>query len=120
MSIPASSVKIVTIGTLTILNTATDSGVFGVDDYGKYEAITIHAPAALTAVVTVQVATTDVAAPTFNTLQSPSGTDITVAATKSITLTPPCFVQFRLHSAGAEGADRAFTITGRLASVTSP
>jgi hypothetical protein len=119
MSLPLISGKIQLVGTLTIANGQTDSAALDADAFAKYEALTINGPAALTGTVTVQVGTTDASSPTWNTLQS-GGVDVGMAATKSITISPPCFPQFRMHSSGAEGADRVFTIWGRLASVTTP
>lgn len=120
MSLPLETSKISNLGTLTIASGQTDSAVLDADTFRKYEALTIMGPAALTGTVTVQVGTTDASSPTFVTLQSPPGTDVAIAAAKAITISPPCFPQFRMHSTGAEGADRTFVIWGRLASVTSP
>lgn len=120
MTLPLERSKVVFLGTISIPNAGTDSPVIDADAFGKFEAITIMAPAALTGTVTVQVGTTDAAAPTFVTLQSPPGTDVAIAAAKAFTISPPCFPQFRMHSSGAEGAQRDFNVWARLASVTSP
>lgn len=72
--------------------------------------MTIIAPAALTGTITVEVSTDN---STFGTLQSPPGTDINIAAGKSIVLDEVYVRYVRLKSSGAEGADRTFQVTGR-------
>lgn len=120
MSLPLERAKVVNLGTLSIPNGGTDSPVLDADVFGKFEAITVMAPATLTGTITVQVGVLDIVNPTFDTLQSPPGTDVAIAASKAFTISPPCFPQFRLHSSGAEAAQRDFQIWARLASVTSP
>lgn len=73
--------------------------------------ITIKAPAALTAVVTVQVAMTEPSADAdFVNLQQ-GGADLTIAAGKAVTITHLGAKDLRLISAGAEGAQRDFFVT---------
>src|SRR5688500_8596473 len=75
-------------------------------------AISIKAPAALTAVVTIQVAMTEPSADgDFGNLQSPPGTDLVIAAGKTITIPAVAVKDIRLISAGAEGAQRDFIVT---------
>lgn len=69
--------------------------------------IVIYGPAALTAAVTVQVLPFGDA--TWRTLQS-GGVDVAVGAGKAVVISPPAFADLRLHSAGAEGADRDFFV----------
>lgn len=105
------------VGTLRISNGGTDSpaistlGAFGRVGLGAAIGISINAPAALTAVVTVQVLPYGDA--TWRTLQS-GGADVTVAAGKTVVISPPAFADMRLHSAGAEGADRDFFIDAQI------
>lgn len=120
MATPIETRKFVLLATLSIPNAGTDSPVLVGDVYRAFGALCIMAPAALTNGITVQVATTDIAAPTFATLQSPPGTDIAIAAGKAVVLTAFPFAQFRIHSAGAEGTQRDFQVWGQLISVTSP
>lgn len=73
--------------------------------------ITIKAPAALTAVVTAQIAETNPSVDAdFVTLQQ-SGADVAVAAGKAVTITHIAAKDFRLISAGAEGAQRDFYVS---------
>ncbi len=67
----------------------------------------IAAPAALTAACTVQVSLDD--GVTWNTLQS-NGSDVVVGAGKTIVITHGGWDQMRIHSAGAEGAQRNFQV----------
>jgi hypothetical protein len=78
---------------------------------GQATGITIYAPAALTGTITIEVQPYGDA--TWRTLQS-GGADITLAATKAVVISPPAFADLRLHSSGAEGADRDFFIDAQL------
>jgi hypothetical protein len=70
----------------------------------------ILAPAALTAAVTVQIS--DVSGGTFRTLTT-GGADVAIAAGKAVVVTDlPATGVLRLHSAGAEAAQRDFRIIG--------
>lgn len=70
--------------------------------------ISIQAPAALTAVVTLQ--SRAVAGGTWSAVQE-GGADVTIAAGKTRTLLGLQAADLRLVSAGAEGADRDFFVT---------
>ena len=74
--------------------------------------ITIKAPAALTAVVTVQIAQTNPALDAdFVNYQEVPGTDLVIAAGKAITIRALAAKDLRLISAGAEGAARDFYVS---------
>lgn|SRR5512135_715977 len=121
MTLPLERKKIVFLGTLSIPNAGTDSPVLDADVFGQFEAITVFAPATVTGTITVQVGIDDAnPASAFDTLQSPPGTDVALAGAKAITISPPCFPQFRIHSSAAEAAQRDFKVWARYASVTSP
>ena len=73
--------------------------------------ITIKAPAALTGVVTVQIAQTHPSVDAdFVNLQQ-QGADLTIAAGKAVTITHVAAQDLRLSSAGAEGAQRDFDVS---------
>lgn len=73
--------------------------------------VTIQGPAALTGVVTVQVAQVSPAADgDFVALQS-GGADVTIPAAKATNLPVFTAKDLRLVSAGAEGAARTFLVT---------
>ncbi|HEY7710635.1 MAG TPA: hypothetical protein VIG57_11460, partial [Candidatus Entotheonella sp.] len=95
--------------TLTIAEAAQDSDVLNMGSLGILEAfvLSILGPSALTGTVTIEVC--DTATGTFITLQS-SGNDVTLAAAKAAVLSPMGFPYMRIHSSGAEAADRAFVI----------
>lgn len=120
MTLPLERAKVVFLGTISIPNGGTDSPVIDADLYGPFESITIMAPATLTGTVTVQVGTTDAASgATFVTLQSPPGTDVAIAAGKAFSITPPNFPQFRMHSSGAEAAQRDFNVWARRSTTST-
>lgn len=75
---------------------------------GGLDNIIIYGPPALTAVVSVQVAPV-YGASTWMTLQV-NGSDVTVAAAKATSFHAAAFLDLRLNSAGAEGADRDFVV----------
>jgi hypothetical protein len=76
----------------------------GLDDA---RAITIQAPSALTGTITVQISTD--AGTTWSDLTS-GGSDVTIAAGNSLTITDPCFNALRVASGSAEGAERTFLV----------
>lgn len=107
------------IGVLTIPNGQAVSNSLIADLYGMYSAILIFGPAALTNTVTVQSGGDDSVGATFQAVQSPPGTDITVPAAKAIVLTAFPFPQFRVGSSGNEGATRTFQIWGQRSAIVN-
>jgi len=105
------------IGTLRISNGGTNSpaltslGAVGRVGLGAATGLTIYAPATLTGTVTIEVLPYGDA--TWRTLQS-GGADVTIAATKAVVISPPAFADLRLHSSGAEGADRDFFVDSQI------
>lgn len=102
------------IGTLSIPNGGTDSPALSTlskSGYGAAIGLLIGGPAALTGTVTVQVQNAGDA--TWRTLQS-GGADVAIAATKAIVISPTVFADLRLHSSGAEGAQRDFVIDSQI------
>ena len=74
--------------------------------------ITITPPAALTSVCTIQVAQTCPAVDAdFHNYQDTPGTDVVVAAGKSVRIGLPSCSDLRILAAGAEGAQRDFICT---------
>lgn len=108
--------------TLSIANGGTDSPRLS-DVWSKGQVrstlgamtnLTIMAPAALTGVITVQVAPkyADVAG-NFRPLQE-GGADITLVAGKVTNIKLAAFGDLRIHSAGAEGAQRDFDLVFQI------
>lgn len=100
--------------TLTILSSATTSDLLTGSSLRNARSLSIQAPATLTGTITVECGNSDSAGATFATVQSPPGTDVTVAAGKSSFLNQAPFQCLRLKSSGAEGGDRVFTVTIRV------
>lgn len=69
--------------------------------------ISVTAPAALTGACTVQIRPVEGGA--WSTVQE-GGADVTLAAGKTTTLLGVAAKDLRIHSAGAEGADRDFYV----------
>lgn len=98
--------------TLTIANGAAVSSELSGDSLRNARAISIQAPAALTGTVSLQSADDDLpSGTTFATVQSPPGTDITIAAGKTTVLTALPFPRVRLQSSVNEGGTRVFVVT---------
>lgn len=108
--------------TLSILNAGTDSPRLS-DIWSKGQVrstlgadtnLTIYAPAALTGVVTVQVAPKygDVVG-NFKPLQE-AGADITLVAGKVTNVKLASIGDIRIHSAGAEAAQRDFSLVFQI------
>ncbi len=104
-----------TLGTLRI-GQSTSAGMnhLTAKRLGKYSALTIIAPGALTGTVTVQVADSDPddSTPNWRALHSPSGTAVTIAPGSAITITETAFLGLRVSSSGSEAADRDFVVVG--------
>lgn len=103
------------IGTLTITSGQQDSTVLSRDDFGKCRSIAfICQEAALTGTVTVEIGNAYPTPSNWATLQSPPGTDVTVAADKVVPITAVPFPALRLHSSVAEGGTRVFDVWGEV------
>lgn len=97
--------------TLTIPSGGTDTSTrLDANALRNARCISISAPGALTGTVTVYAAHEDSDSATFKAVQSPPGTDVTIAVDKVIVLTELPFLSLKLHSSGAEAADRSFTV----------
>jgi hypothetical protein len=101
--------------TLTIAQAATVSDEIGWNQLRNCRAMSIVAPETLTGTITAETA--DVApdevtggSPTWVTVQSPPGTDVTIEAGKATVLTVTPFPRFRLKSAIAEAGPRTFVL----------
>src|SRR6266581_3726556 len=103
-------------GTLSIPNAGTDTPAYAVQSaLGSSMSVVVFAPAALTAAVTVQVApVANPQAADWKTLQltgTGAPSDITIAAGKAVAISLSAgYRAFRLHSAGAEAAQRDFIV----------
>ena len=95
------------LGNMTITSGQTASNaVTSCDDA---DTIVVYAPAALTGTVTIQIEPT-LTGTSFVDLQS-GGTDVTIGAGNSTSITSVGFRQLRGSSNAAEGADRVFPVT---------
>lgn len=99
---------------LTIPSGQTDSNVLSLSQdkvgIGMGIGMTIYTPAAYTAAITVQLSPVDnPSAGDWKTLQYVPGTDLTLVALKAVFISSGALFgakAMRIHSAGAEGADR--------------
>jgi hypothetical protein len=109
---------------LVIPSSGDASNFLSADQFGRYESITIYAPGTLTGTISVQVLGNPEADETLDAswqdLESPPGTGVTIAADKAITISPLNAIALRLESSGTEAAQRTFKVTGRLQRVASP
>jgi hypothetical protein len=92
---------------LTIANGGTTSDEL---DLHGCRAFSIQAPATLTGTIVLQSSDSYDASGNFATVQSPPGTDITIAASKTTVVTAAPFNRVRLFSNAAEGAQRVFQL----------
>ena len=103
------------LGRLTIANGAAVSDEFSRDVFRSCRSICLVSnDAALTNVVSLQAYPMDDTATTPRTVQSPPGTDITLAAAKAVVLTALPFARIRLQSAGNEGGTRTWDVWGEV------
>ena len=107
----------VVLGTATIPNGQSDSNWLSVPKavFAHVINFLIYGPAALTAAVTVEVAANEQpVGGDQRTLQLVPGTDVTVPALKAVKVEAGGIMSIRVHSAGAEGAQRDFIITAQM------
>lgn len=104
--------------TLSIPNAGTDSPATSAQlskgqsrsTFGNASRITVHAPAALTGVISAQVSS-KYGSGVWRTLQTEAGVDIVIAAGKAVPLNLSAGIEdIRIHSASAEAAQRDFDI----------
>ena len=79
---------------------------------GNCSDIEVYGPAALSGVVTIQIAA-KYGSGVWTTLQS-GGADVTIAAGKSVQVPIGAFEDLRLHSAGAEAAQRDIDVVFQI------
>ena len=92
---------------LTIANGETDSDQYDESQLTGVRAIALQAPGTLPETITVQVSLDG--GTNFAALQSPPGTDVTIAAGKAIVIDVGGFDAFRLQAGASVGADRVFS-----------
>lgn len=103
------------IGTFTIANGATRSGFLTKDDFGRCRSLSIQCTsAALTGVCTLQTNSIQDQTGTNTSVQSPPGTDVTIAALKTVVVMGVPFAALSILSAAAEGGIRVFEVWGEV------
>ena len=105
------------LGTLTIPSGTKPSNAIGGRQLRTVGALTVIAPSALTGTVTLQVPDGIGSSPTFVNLTRPSGSaggteDVTIAASKAVTIENTPMHSIRVNSGTNEGANRAFELFG--------
>ena len=101
------------LGTLIIPLNGTASNIMTEDVFGRCRSLSLlNLDSALTGVVTLKQGALDGA--TFVTVQSPSGTDVALAAAKSVILLAAPFNAIRLGSTIAEAAIRTWEVWGNV------
>ena len=93
----------------SIANNGTDSSVM--HEFDDMEALSVPAPGTLTGTITFLVDIDN--SGTFGTLQS-GGSDITVAAGKTVTIIDSTFKNLKIHSSQAEGGARQFVVVKKV------
>lgn len=103
------------IGTFTNVSVQ-DSNVLTKDDFGRCRSLEIACTsAALTGTNTLQSNHKQDGTGTWVTVQSPPGTDVTLAALKGVVIQAMPFMALRIHSSVAnEGGTRVFVVTGEV------
>lgn len=114
MALSLNSGEAESLGILTIALSGQKSGYLTSDDFYGFNAIQISAPAALTDTVSIEIlkdaSLDETSNGSWGTLQSPSGTDVTIPAGKVLIISIAGFVAMRLSSAAPEGAARDFYV----------
>lgn len=103
------------LGNLVIPNGTKPSNAISGRVLRTLKSLSITAPAALTGTITIQTPDGIGTSPTFFALQSPPGTDITIAASKTIVITSLPMHGIRVNSGSSEGAERTFQVFGEEA-----
>lgn len=93
-----------------------DSTVLTKAQFGRCRSLCIACTAAaLTGTNTLQSNEKEDGSGTWVTVQSPPGTDVTIAALKAVPLTGVPFMALRIHSSVAnEGGTKTFEVTGEV------
>ncbi len=107
----------ISLGTLPFQISTKPSNAIGGRQLRTVRALTIIAPSALTGTVTLQVPDGIGSSPTFVNLTRPSGSaggteDVTIAASKAVTLNSVPMHSIRVNSGTNEGSARAFELFG--------
>ena len=102
----------VSLGPLTIALNESNSDSISGRILRTVSSISITAPAALDGTVTIQTPDGIGTSPTWTALQSPSGTDITIASSKTIVLTAIPMHGIRVSSGASEDPAKVFQVFG--------
>lgn len=115
------SVKVTKIGSLVISSGQTLSSRLSSDVYGRFDAISIAAPAAIAGVTTVKglrdEALDEAVVGSYNDIESPAGTVLAVAVSATVHLTRMAFPRLAVFTTVAPGADETYVVYGHKKSV---
>lgn len=119
---PLETSNIIQLGTFTIANGAAASNVISADVYTGFSALMIFAPATLTNTIVIQTGNAPFdAGPTFETVQSPPGTDVTIPQGKAVVITAfpfPC-IRVATQAGANEGQQDVFQLWAQRQIVAS-
>lgn len=103
------------LGNLTIALNGSNSNVISGRVLRTVKSVSITAPAALDGTVTIQTPDGIGSSPTYTALQSPPGTDITIASSKTIVITSLPMHGIRVSSGASEDPAKVFPVFGEEA-----
>lgn len=103
------------VGEATIASAGTTSGwITSKIGFGHASDIVVYCPASLTNAVVVEVSYAEVPASGNTRVLNIDGSDVAMGAGKAIVVPSSAFKSMRFVSAGAEGADRVFTVVAQV------
>lgn len=103
------------VGTATITSGQTTSGwITDKRGFGHATDLVVWCPSALTAAVVVEVSHAESPSSADTKVLNIDGNDVAMGAGKAIVIPTSAFKSMRFVSAGAEGADRTFTVVAQV------
>lgn len=100
-------------GLFTIPLNGTDSNILSKNDFGRCLNLNIASNSAVPGTITVMVNPKEDGSGVWTTLQSPPGTDVTIATLKSVSFNSVPYMALRLHTS-VIGAIATFDVTGQV------
>lgn len=119
MAITMESGKVQLVATLTIANGAASSGYLRATDFAAFRTLTFVAGTTLSGALTLEAldhwSSDETSAANWRDVQDPPGTDVELAADKTLTVVTPAVPALRLtNQAGNEGGDRTIYVYGAI------